>query len=127
MIMACPSDDGLFDSEQIAMLRDAIGPDDLFAMLSDLPPAAETLLATIADALRSNDIDQARRTAHLLKGCAGTFGAAGLAAIAREIETELPSIEAIRQHMPALIATLARTAAGLSRVAGVASVGEVEP
>ncbi|KIZ47551.1 MULTISPECIES: Hpt domain-containing protein [Rhodopseudomonas] len=113
------TDDGLFDEAQIGMLRDAIGPDDLFAMLAALPPAAAQSLAAISVALDSNDVAQAKRAAHLLKGCASTFGASGLAAIAREIELELPSIETIQHRMPALIETLDRTTAALKGVAGV--------
>jgi HPt (histidine-containing phosphotransfer) domain-containing protein len=107
----------LFDEEQIAMLREAIGPDDLLIMLLDLPPAAEKAVAAITSALASDDIAQARRAAHILKGCAGTFGAAGLASLACEIELELPSIEAMLQRMPALIETLALTTASLAQVA----------
>jgi HPt (histidine-containing phosphotransfer) domain-containing protein len=117
-MLAVPADDGLFDEVQIAMLRDAIGPDELLEMLSDLPPTAATSLAAIADALGCEDIAEARRAAHTLKGCASTFGASGLATIAREIELDLPSIEAMRQRMPALVETLALTAAALRRVAG---------
>ena len=126
-MLADYADEELFDEAQIGMLRDAVGPEDLLAMLSELPPAAANSLAAIADALTASDIVQARRSAHILKGCAGTFGAARLAAIACEIELELTAIEAMRQRMPALIEALDRTTAALRRVAGVTSEDGCEP
>jgi HPt (histidine-containing phosphotransfer) domain-containing protein len=116
-MLACHSAGPLFDEKQIGLLRAAIGADELLDMLSDLPPAAAESLAAIAHALATDDIEQARRAAHTLKGCAGTFGAARLAALACEIELELPSIEAMRQRMPALVETLDLTATSLKQVA----------
>jgi HPt (histidine-containing phosphotransfer) domain-containing protein len=107
----------LFDEAQIDMLREAIGADDLLTMLSDLPPAATKSVEAIAGALAGGDIEEARRAAHVLKGCAGTFGASRLAAVACDFELELPSLETMRQRMPALIETLDLTATSLLQVA----------
>jgi HPt (histidine-containing phosphotransfer) domain-containing protein len=113
----------MFDAVQIAIIGDAIGSDELLAMLSDLAPAATTSIAAIAAALAGNDIGQARREAHVLKGCAGTFGASRLAAVAREIELELPSLEAMRQRMSVLTETLDLTVAALRRLPGFVQDG----
>jgi HPt (histidine-containing phosphotransfer) domain-containing protein len=107
----------LFDDAQIDLLRDAIGAEDLNAMLAEFPPAAAISLAAIEVALASDDFDQARQSAHVLKGCASTFGAARVAEAAREIELECKSIESIRRRLPVLIEALDQTATALSGVA----------
>jgi HPt (histidine-containing phosphotransfer) domain-containing protein len=86
-------------------------------MLLDLSPAAAQSVAEICKALASDDIEQSRRAAHVLNGCASTFGAVRLAALACEIELELPSIDAMRLLMPILLETLDLTAASLVEVA----------
>jgi HPt (histidine-containing phosphotransfer) domain-containing protein len=108
----------LFDEDQIALLREAIGPEDLLSMLSELSPAAAKSCNAIAEALMADDIDQARKAAHILKGCVSTFGAWRLAMIAAEIELELTTIDAMRDYMPILIETLNQTEAALTQAAG---------
>lgn len=107
----------LFDEGQLGLLRDAIGSEELLAMLSDLPAAAEEAIQSIAAAVRTGDFLQARRAAHVLKGCASSFGAARLAAIAAEVELDLPTIGAIEQRLPALTECLELTAAALDGAA----------
>jgi HPt (histidine-containing phosphotransfer) domain-containing protein len=109
----CP----LFDDAQIGLLRDAIGSEDLLTMLLDLPPAAKKSLDAIVEAVNLGDIDQARRSAHTLKGCASSFGAARLASFAAEIELELPSVGAMHRRLPALADCLQQTAVALTDVA----------
>jgi HPt (histidine-containing phosphotransfer) domain-containing protein len=46
------------------------------------------------DALTKGDLDDARKAAHDLKGMAGNFCATRIAAIAKVIETESPTIGA---------------------------------
>jgi len=103
----------LFDESQIELLRDALGEDELGEMFADLPEAAQRSLAAIEVAVEANDLEQAKRAAHVLKGVAGSFGAARLALIAREIELELPSVASIAQTIPVLMAALNDTAASL--------------
>ena len=92
----------LFDVAQIALLRDALGEEDLRGLLSELPSAAGQAFDQIGAALASNDPEEVRREAHALKGVASSFGAARLAAIARELELEAASIALMLQLMPAL-------------------------
>jgi HPt (histidine-containing phosphotransfer) domain-containing protein len=113
----------LFDEAQIALLRDAIGPEDLLSMLSELPPTAKKSVDEIIDAVNGGDIDEARRSAHTLKGCAGSFGAARLASLAAEIELELASIEAMHRRIPALADCLRQTALALVDAAQGAEQG----
>jgi HPt (histidine-containing phosphotransfer) domain-containing protein len=86
-------------------------------MLLDLPPAAKKSLDAIVEAVNLGDIDQARRSAHTLKGCASSFGAARLASFAAEIELELPSVGAMHRRLPALADCLQQTAVALTDVA----------
>jgi histidine phosphotransfer protein HptB len=114
---AYQADDPLFDEAQIGLLRDAIGPEDLLTMLQDLPPAAKKSVDEIIDAVNVGDFDQARRSAHTLKGCAGSFGAARLASFAAEIELQSPSVGAMHRRLPELSECLRQTTVALSDVA----------
>jgi histidine phosphotransfer protein HptB len=113
----------LFDRSQIALLRDALGEDDLRAMLSELPGTAEHAFHEIRTALASNDMEEVRRLAHAFKGVASSFGAARLAAIAREFELEATSIASVIQRMPALADAIDETAAALPDVERGPSAG----
>jgi len=103
----------LYDRIQVALLRDALGEDDLRAMLSELPSAARQAFHKIGSALASNDLEQVRRMAHAFACVAGSFGAARLAAIAREFELEAISIPAMTHRMPALAWAIDETVAAL--------------
>lgn len=111
----------LFDVAQIALLRDALGQEELRAMLSELPDAAGQASHSIRTAIASNDLQEARRLAHALKGVAGSFGAARLAAMAREFELEATSIASLEQRMPALARAIEETLTVLPEVAGDSS------
>jgi len=99
----------LFDAEQIKLLREAMGPEDLREMFAELPQHAGQAQDAIGAALAVDDLDQARRAAHVLKGFAGSLGAGRLAAIARMIELDAPSLIAARQYLPALAAAIEAT------------------
>ena len=103
----------LLDEDQIGLLREALDPDELAGMLSELPLAARLAREAIEAAVGSEQLEEARRAAHVLKGAASSFGAARLAEIARKIELELPSIEVVDGIMPLLIETIAQTTAAL--------------
>lgn len=103
----------LLDDDQIGLLREALEPDELAAMLSELPVTAREALEAIETAVGSAELDEARRAAHVLKGAASSFGAARLAELARKIELELPSIADIGRVMPLLVETIAETTAAL--------------
>jgi HPt (histidine-containing phosphotransfer) domain-containing protein len=103
----------LLDEDQIGLLREALDPDELAGMLSELPLAARLACEAIEAAVGSEQLEEAQRAAHVLKGTASSFGAARLAEIARKIELELPSIEVVDGIMPLLIETIAKTTAAL--------------
>jgi HPt (histidine-containing phosphotransfer) domain-containing protein len=99
----------LLDEAQLELLREALDEDELLAMLSELPQAALQAIGLIESAVRSNDLDAARRSAHVLKGVASSFGAARLAAMAREIELETPAIDGMANCVPDLIEAVEQT------------------
>jgi len=101
----------LLDDVQLEMLREALDEDELRAMLSELPQAAMQAIDSIEVAVQSNNIDDARRSAHVLKGVASSFGAARLAAMACEVELEMATIDRIAKCLPDLIEAVERTAA----------------
>ncbi len=109
-------DQPLFDLSQIALLRDALGEEDLRAMLSEFSGAARQAICGISAAISSNDLDEVRRRAHAFKGVASSFGAARLAAIAVEFELEATSIISIAQRMPALANAIDDTLAALADI-----------
>lgn len=108
----------VLDDDQIGLLREALEPEDLAAMLSEFPLTARRALEAIEAAVGSEELAEARRAAHVLKGAASSFGAARLAEIARRIELELSSIEDVDGIMPSLVETIAKTTAALPLEAG---------
>jgi HPt (histidine-containing phosphotransfer) domain-containing protein len=116
-------DQPLFDMAQIASLRDALGEEDLRAMLAELPNTAGQACHKIRTALAANDLEEVRRLAHALNGVASSFGAARLATIAREFELEATSIASMMPRMPALADAIEKTLAALPDVERAPSAG----
>jgi HPt (histidine-containing phosphotransfer) domain-containing protein len=106
----------LLDEAQLAILRDALGDEDLHAMLAELPGAAGDAIDRIRAAALSGDIQEARRAAHVLKGVASSFGAARLAAVASELEHPTSSIGSISQAIAVLDNLIVETSAALALV-----------
>ena len=107
----------LFDREQLDLLRDALGPDELLAMLLQLPDAASQSVDAIRIAVAADQVDEAHRAAHMLKGFSSSLGAARLSSLAREIELDLDTTRAISERIPLLVETIDATLAELSRAA----------
>ena len=75
-------------------MRAAVGEEKLQGYLAELSSDSNKLLREIQNALAAGDLDTARKAAHGLRGMAGNFCATRVAAIAKEIETEAPTLEA---------------------------------
>ncbi len=114
----------LCDQARIALLRDALGEEDLRAVLSEFPGAARQALCGIAAALACNDLIEVGRLAHGFKGVASSLGALRLAVIARDLELEAASIAAMNEGMHAFAAAIDDTLAALT---DIVSAVEVEP
>jgi HPt (histidine-containing phosphotransfer) domain-containing protein len=104
----------LFDEDQMATLRDALGDEELRAMLARLPAAIAQAQQKIEEAVAAGNLEAARRAAHGLKGVATNFGAARIAATAREMELETASIEAMQERLPVLLDAMTMTFAALA-------------
>ncbi len=87
-------------------------------MFSELPATVERAAGSIRHAVEAGDIEQARRAAHVLKGVAGSFGAAGIAALALEFEQE-SSLASIASGLPALAEVIGRTTLAIEEGTGL--------
>ncbi|MGJ4929993.1 Hpt domain-containing protein [Bradyrhizobium sp. HKCCYLS2038] len=106
--------DPLLDSEQIELLRDALGDEELLRMLSQLPAAASDTLQRIRECLAAADLAETRKAAHVLKGFSSSLGAARLSAIACEIELDLATLADVEARMPSLSETIEATVAAVA-------------
>ena len=112
---APPATPAAVDTGAFADLLDAVGPDELEAVLAAFLAELDADQKAIAQAVAEGDLDAARRTAHTLKGAAATLGAVQLAAVAAGIESaaregRLPDgsdESALRSAAQAAIASLA--------------------
>ncbi|MGJ5181943.1 Hpt domain-containing protein [Bradyrhizobium oligotrophicum] len=114
--MALVRHEPLLDQDQMELLRAALDPGELQAMLAQLPAAAADAMTAIRAALAADDLQQARKAAHVLKGFSSSFGAARLAAIAREIEQDLATTAEVTSHLPVLTEAIGATTAALTRM-----------
>lgn len=118
----------LLDEAQIEALREALGADELRGMYGDLPASARASRDLIERAVRDQDMDAARKAAHVLKGVASSFGAMRLAEVARVIELDLPTAAAAAPFLGVLTGTVDDTVSALSRMIGcVGPEGGVSP
>ncbi|MGJ5203252.1 Hpt domain-containing protein [Bradyrhizobium sp. HKCCYLR20261] len=115
--MTGASDVPLIDQDQLDLLQAALDPDELRAMLSQLPVVAAETFAGIRTALAKGDLDQVRKAAHVLKGSSSSLGAARLAEIARVIELDLATAEEIAAQLPLMSDTIGATTDALKRAA----------
>ncbi len=118
-----PIEQPLIDQIQIALLREAIGEQDLRDLLLEFPGTAEQAFQNMGTALASNDLEKVRHLAHSFKGAASSFGAAGVAAIACELELEATSIASMTQLMPTLARAIDETVAALRKVGSALAAG----
>ena len=89
----------LFDEEALDQLRGAIGDDVFHQMLKLVPGESARLLSDIQWALGKGDLSTAQQHAHSLRGMASNYAAARIAALAREIQDETPTLEAARDKI----------------------------
>jgi HPt (histidine-containing phosphotransfer) domain-containing protein len=107
----------LFDTVKLTELRKSFGEVDFRVALSCIPDEGARCLNQIKAAIGAGDLDAARKAAHSLKGMAGNFGAARLAAISRRIELEAPAIEVVADGIDELEQALDETRAEIGKVA----------
>ena len=71
-------------------------------MLKLVPGESARLLSDIQWALGTGDLSTARQYAHSLKGMAGNYAAARIAAAAREFDLETQTLDAAKEKTAAL-------------------------
>jgi CheY-like chemotaxis protein len=101
-------------------LTATMGRDFVAELIDTFVEDGRELLATLRRALAEQDLDAFRRAAHSLKSNSETLGAAGLAALARELETmaragSLDGAEARLEPLASAYETVARTLGDLRR------------
>ena len=80
-------DPGPIDAASFRDLQQAAGEDFVAELVATYLEEAPKMLAAMRAALAAGDVDAFRRVAHSLKSNSLTFGAQGLAALARTLET----------------------------------------
>lgn len=113
-VMAQP----LLDDGQIGALRDALGLDELREMYADLPDSARNAVAQIEKATGAADLDQVRKSAHILKGVASSFGALRLSSLAQALELGVSTTAEAGEYLPVLRKVLEQTLTALCQVTG---------
>jgi HPt (histidine-containing phosphotransfer) domain-containing protein len=76
----------VLDINTFNALKDSVGADFVGELMNTFFEDANAQMLEMNSALASNDVEVFRRAAHSLKSNAATFGAADLAALARELE-----------------------------------------
>jgi histidine phosphotransfer protein HptB len=76
----------LIDPVTFQELQDSTGADFVVELVDTFLEEAPAMLQALRDALDKGDADAFRRAAHSLKSNGQTFGAQGLAGLARELE-----------------------------------------
>ncbi|MBB5518376.1 Hpt domain-containing protein [Amphiplicatus metriothermophilus] len=76
----------IIDTSQIDGLVEAAGPEGAAEILAAFWRSTDELLARLARQLKEQDVEEASRTAHALKGSALNVGAAKFSDLARAIE-----------------------------------------
>lgn len=104
----------LIDETVMADWCSDLDPEDVEAILSQVPAQCGTCFQEIATAVSGGDLNKAKRVAHRLKGMAANLGAVRLARFARTIEIEAETAGGVEAQLPALSATLSETIAALN-------------
>jgi signal transduction histidine kinase/DNA-binding NarL/FixJ family response regulator len=107
----------VFDTSVIAAWSSGMNPTDVSATLQCVPGESIKSLNEIKAAIVAGDLQEAQRVAHRMKGMASNLGATRLAAVARSIEIDAPSIEAASDRLKLLTATTDETLVQLRAIA----------
>jgi HPt (histidine-containing phosphotransfer) domain-containing protein len=105
-------DPGIFKA-----LQDTAGADFVVELVDAFFEEAPAMLEAMRSALAGGDAEKFRRAAHSLKSNANTFGATGLAAIARDLELSgLAGVAERAQPLAAVNEEYARVTAALKEM-----------
>jgi HPt (histidine-containing phosphotransfer) domain-containing protein len=106
-------------------LADALGEDVLAPMLETFRNNMSKYRDDLGTHAAADDLKQAKRTGHALKGLCAQFGAMQVSAFGKFIEVDAAQIDDVRALLPALAETITATEAALAarkaRVTGSAA------
>jgi PAS domain S-box-containing protein len=118
-VPSIPSADVL-NVNTLAELRDVLGPDALAGMVDRFLESSAKYRGDIVGNVNAGKLQDAKRSAHALKGLSAQFGAVELAAVAKAIEERSSSIAEISALLPQLEVSATRTRAALAAYFGKA-------
>ena len=106
------------DRATFGALQEAAGADFVADLVQTFLDEAPAMLADLTASLAVGDAERFRRAAHSLKSNSNTFGALGLAAMAKELELTglAPALAANGATLDALAQEYARVAAALTEL-----------
>ena len=102
------------DGAALLALEDSIGADLLSEMLVSFSENMLNYRDDLDVALSEDNLKNAKRTAHALKGLTAQFGAPRVSELARFAETEASSIDEIQKIMPEIIEAISATERALA-------------
>ncbi len=106
----------IFDSRKIDSLRDGLSPASMQSLLTSCVSAMDRYLADIREHTQTGDHYKVKRAAHDLKSICAQFGAARASEIARMIEVELPTLDAVKGVVAELEDSVTRASARVQEI-----------
>lgn len=98
----------ILNEEMVGYLREVLSPAECEEILQDALKAIRKYMVSLSDDIRTENLHQAQRDAHALKGLCGQIGADEVAAIALWIEEQSTDIAEVQDAMPRLEASISR-------------------
>lgn len=89
----------LFCPHALAELQECIGKETLWQLLNEMPGECTNLMAELEQALDNDNLPEARKIAHSMKGMAANYAATGIAVIAKAIEQDAVTIDDMKKHI----------------------------
>ena len=106
----------IFDSRKIDSLRDGLSPASMQSLLTSCITAMDRYMADIRQHTQAGDHPKVRRAAHDLKSICAQFGAARASEIARMIEVDLPTLDAVKGVVAELEDSVSRASAKVQEI-----------
>jgi len=106
----------IFDSRKIDSLRDGLSPASMQSLLTSCVSAMDRYMADIRQHSQAGDHAKVRRAAHDLKSICAQFGAARASEIARMIEVDLPTLDAVKGVVAELEDSVTRASARVQEI-----------
>lgn len=104
----------VLDESALSVLTDALGEAAFAPLLDTFKANMSKYRDDLQTAAAADDLKQAKRTAHALKGLCAQFGAQRASGFGRFIEIDAASIADVRNVMPALVETVTATEQALA-------------